>query len=112
MTDENAAEPATAVDDPPKARKKASRAPRRAPVAPKKAKSAKKAIPAKKGTKGAKKANAARAGSKTAKVLDLLKRSGGVTMKELMKATGWHRIRSAAFCRHRRQEDGCNGRLD
>ena len=94
-TEENAAAPATAPDEQPKAAKKASRAPRRAPVAPKKAKSAKKAAPAKKGPKGAKKANAARAGSKTAKILDLLKRSGGATMKELMKATGWqaHSVR-------------------
>jgi hypothetical protein len=30
-----------------------------------------------------------REGSKTAKVLDLLKRPGGATLKELMKATGW-----------------------
>jgi len=34
-------------------------------------------------------------GSKTAKILDLLKRPGGVTLKELMKATGWqpHSVR-------------------
>jgi hypothetical protein len=33
--------------------------------------------------------------SKTVKVLDLLKRPGGVTLKELMKATGWqaHSVR-------------------
>jgi Protein of unknown function (DUF3489) len=47
--------------------------------------------------KGAKRAKAAsaREGSKTAKVLALLKRSGGVTLKELRKATGWqpHSVR-------------------
>jgi hypothetical protein len=32
---------------------------------------------------------AARAGSKTAEILDLLKRPGGVTLKDLVKATGW-----------------------
>jgi len=34
-------------------------------------------------------------GSKTAKVLDLVKRPGGSTLKELMKATGWqpHSVR-------------------
>lgn len=36
-----------------------------------------------------------RASTKTAKLLDLLKRPGGATAKELMKATGWqpHSIR-------------------
>ena len=57
---------------------------------------------ANKATKGAKSAKSlkkeatgARQGGKTAKVLDLLKRSGGVTLKELMKATGWqaHSVR-------------------
>ena len=91
--------PATA--ETPQAAKKATRAPRRGPVAPKKAKSGKKATPAKKAPKGAKKAKGgkaatgAREGSKTAKVLDLLKRPGGVSAKELMKATGWqpHSVR-------------------
>ena len=80
--------------------KKAARAPRRAPVAAAKAKSGKKASPAKKAPKGGKKdevakPQAARDGSKTAKILELLKRPGGVTAKELMKATGWlpHSVR-------------------
>jgi hypothetical protein len=65
-------------------------APRKPRVAPAKAKSSKKATPPKKAAKGAKKAKhakpaaAARQGSKTAKVLDLLKRPGGATLKELM----------------------------
>ena len=99
---------ATAAGETPKATKKARPAPRRAHVAPAKAKSTKKASPAKKGA-GAKEtaktakrdrnpkalAAGARAGSKTAKILDLLKRHGGATAKELMKATGWqpHSIR-------------------
>ena len=85
----------------PKAAKKARAAPHRADVAPTKAKSAKKASPAKtaakreKSAKAGRKANASRPESKTAKVLGLLKRSGGATLKELTKATGWqaHSVR-------------------
>ncbi len=79
--------------------KKASVGARRANVAPAKPKSGKKAAPAKKTPKGAKKAKSAqpeaRDGSKTAKILDLLKRPGGVTSKELQKASGWqpHSVR-------------------
>jgi len=79
--------------------KKASAGARRANVAPAKPKSGKKATPTKKAPKGAKKAKGskpeARDGSKTAKILELLKRPGGVTSKELMKATGWqpHSVR-------------------
>jgi hypothetical protein len=85
----------------PKPAKKPRSAAQKAHVAPSKARSGKQASPAKKATKGAKsakspkKANGARQGSKTAQVLDLLKRSGGATLKELMKATGWqaHSVR-------------------
>lgn len=83
----------------PKAKKKASAGERRAHVAPKKGKLGKKASPAKKAPKATKKAKgekgAARDGSKTAAVLDLLKRPGGVTSKELMKVTAWqpHSVR-------------------
>lgn len=43
----------------------------------------------------AKKAPSARVGTKTDKILTLLKRPGGVTLKTLMKATGWqaHSVR-------------------
>jgi uncharacterized protein DUF3489 len=53
-----------------------------------------KAKPARKAT-GAKKPFPFRRGSKTAKILDLLKRPGGATLKELTKATGWqaHSVR-------------------
>ena len=83
-----------------KANKKATLAPRRAPVATTKAKSGGKANAAKKAPKGGKKADlakpqATRDGSKTATILELLKRPGGVTSKELMKVTGWlpHSVR-------------------
>jgi hypothetical protein len=100
ITEETSTAPATATSDPPKANKKARVAQSRAPVAPGKAKAGKKAGLAKKVPKGHKKVEvakpeAARDGSKTARILDLLKRPGGVTAKELMKATGWqpHSVR-------------------
>ena len=98
-TEEFAADPGTAPGAKPKATKKARVAPRRAHVAPAKAKAGKKTPSAKKAPKGRIKAKpakpATRDGSKTAKILDLLRRTGGVTAKELIKATGWqpHSVR-------------------
>jgi hypothetical protein len=84
-----------AADAAAKPTKKARVSARRANVAPKKPKSGKKAGPAKKAPKGAKKAKGVRDGSKAAKILDLLKRPGGATSKELQKASGWqaHSVR-------------------
>ena len=99
ITEETATSPATspaqATEGQPKATKKARVAQPGAHVAKKKGKSGKRATPAKKAPKGAKKAKSAREGSKTDKVLELLKRPGGVTAKELMKATSWqaHSVR-------------------
>jgi Protein of unknown function (DUF3489) len=70
-----------------KAPKKAAAGARRANVAPAKPKAGKKATPKKKAPRSAR--NDAREGSKTATILELLKRPGGATAKELLKATGW-----------------------
>src|SRR6266852_2653183 len=60
-----------------------------------KARSARKPSSAKKRAKPRRKAGNARPGSKTAKILDLVKRPGGATLKELLRATSWqpHSIR-------------------
>jgi hypothetical protein len=98
-TEEQAMATSAAAEDA-KAATKPNAAPRKPRVAPSKPKSGKKTTPAKKTPKAPKKATSAKAegvreGSKTAKVLDLLKRRGGATMKQLMKATDWlpHSIR-------------------
>lgn len=98
---ESADTSAPAPVEQPKLPKKPRLAAQPGDVAPSKAKSDHKATPAKKANRGAtlakspKKSASARTGSKTAKVLDLLKSSGGASLKELMKATGWqaHSVR-------------------
>ena len=90
----NTATDETAISEKPKATKKARVGAQGAHVAPKKPKAAKKASPAKKAPKAAKE-KGTRNGSKATQVLDLLKRPDGVTLAELMKATGWqaHSVR-------------------
>ena len=93
---------AAAPAEQPKAAQKPRVGAHRANVAPSRAKPGHKAIAAKRANKGPKSAKSpkrktrgARDGSKTAKVLELLKRSGGASLKELLKATGWqaHSVR-------------------
>ena len=91
-TEQTETAPVTATE--PKATKSARVAKRGANVAPKKGKAGKKATAAKKAPK-ARKSDSARDGSKAATILELLKRPGGATAKELMRATGWqpHSVR-------------------
>ena len=100
IPEETLAAAAPARSKKPKPDKKARVAQRSRHVAPAKATLARKATPAKKAPKGRTKAELAkpkptREGSKTAQILGLLKRPGGATSKELMKATGWlpHSVR-------------------
>ena len=85
-TEQTETAPAAATTET-KPTKKAAAGARRANVAPAKAKAGKKAAPKKKAPRSAR--NDARQGSKTATILELLKRPGGVTAKDLLKATNW-----------------------
>ena len=66
-------------------------APQGATDAPKGKRSGKKATGAKKPARGKERATGSREGSKKAEVLELLRRKQGVTLAEIMKATGWQK---------------------
>jgi uncharacterized protein DUF3489 len=88
-------EVATTPAEKPRASQKARVGAQRGHVTPKKTKSQPKAKTSKKAPKAPNKTEGGRDGSKAAKVLELLKRPEGVSMKELLKATGWqaHSVR-------------------
>ena len=92
-TEETATAPG--ATEKPKAGKKAHVVAKRAHGAPRKAKTATNPKASKRATRGAKQAVGARDGSKAARILNLLKRPEGASMKELLKATGWqpHTVR-------------------
>jgi hypothetical protein len=98
--EEQANPPAAGTVQPPKATKRANVAARKRRIAGKprsgkKASSAERRPKGQKAAKQAKPATGAREGSKAAKVLSLLRRPDGASLKELMKATGWlaHSVR-------------------
>jgi hypothetical protein len=79
--------------------KKANVAALKPPVLPTRARSANQTTPAKKAARTHKlptmKVDGVRQGTKTTKVLKMVKRSGGATLKQIVKATGWqtHSVR-------------------
>ena len=90
------AAPVTPKPEPPKKAKVAAPKPR---VTPARAKSVNQTTPSKKAAKANKtatmKVDGVRQGTKTAKVLEMVKRPGGATLKQIRKATGWqtHSVR-------------------
>jgi hypothetical protein len=79
----------------PKPPQKAGATAKKGHAAASRARAARRPSSAKRGAKPRRKAGNARPDSKTAKILDLMKRPGGATLQELLKATSWqpHSIR-------------------
>ena len=76
---------------PPKSARKPSVGKRAPHVAPVKKTAGKKATPKTKAHNARTKAQVTKPGTKTAKVLALLRRPGGASLNELLKATGWQK---------------------
>ncbi len=95
IIEETSASAAPAASEQPKATKKAAVRHVAPTLRPRKPSRPRRPPQPRKRPKALRKRSRAREGSKTNKVLDLLKRPGGVTAKELMKATGWqpHSVR-------------------
>jgi len=109
MTEVEATNEAGAESRTQEAKPKATRAPHKPHVAPKRGKSAKKATPPKAAIRGAK---GAREGSKKATILELVRRKAGATLEELVKATGWNANGVQGFHqRAARQENESEGRF-
>jgi hypothetical protein len=98
----------TAAAAPETGQKKTTPGARKPLVARSAAKTTKKAAPPKKATKATPKAKAAptkaagekgvpREGSKTSQVIAMLKRKGGTTLEEIMKAMGWQQHTTRAL---------------
>ena len=93
--EETGARRATVAGEQPKPTKKARVARQGAHVAPGQGPVGQEGRRGEEDAQGPQERRPARDGSKTAKILDLLKRADGATLKELMKATGWqpHSVR-------------------
>ena len=87
--------PTAAARESSKLHTKASHTEQRSRIAKKNGTPAKRTKSASNWRKKPKKTRSSHASSKTEKIMDLLKRPGGVTAKELMKVTGWlsHSVR-------------------
>ncbi len=88
--------------------KRAHPEPRQRAVAPQRAKPVPKVERTKKSAHSGKDGGSARLGSKTAKILDLLKRPGGATLKEIMKATNWQSPSGVCFLQARLNSSKAN----
>jgi hypothetical protein len=90
MTQVEATNEAGAESSTQEAKPKATRAPHKPHVAPKKGQSARKATQLKRARKSQKEAKTARTGTKKEKLIALMQRSEGATLAELIKASGWN----------------------